>query len=1483
MKKRILSIVLVLAMVISMVPVAMASETPAKTIKYVSIGDSMTNGYGFNGYNQDTHTVPTGHIPLTEYNFFDGTNVYGDGSYALQFEEYLARLLGKEVDYRGNGSTGLSDGVDHIELALSGFRPEDLLILLGVADAYDREALPMKDGFFNNIWGYAFNDCDSGSRGDASDHFLLYGPSSCGATGWVTYYLYNTKYTTKNSYKWLYPSNWYQGVIASFPAQLQGLQDYYQNNLKDADIISLALGNASFDAYFMDRLFMIWEAMGASDFNDTLEEGTYYGDGSKGPNYDYKTVYGDKYGYEITIKDIKDQLCKSDAEKAFVDKIYEVMQIIAADALGKDASKAMQMDRVCQLLTYITFSYMYSYKQIISWIGENNPDAKIMIVGLTNSREDIVITDGSEVLMDMGENIGALYELLNTYVAGIAADYMAKNKDKEENPFTGKFYYVEQPENPEMIAKVMDKLASANWGKIDCGNPDCAACQNGEHCENGRLSGDIVRFKTVSAYNTFFMNGMISAGVPVAAAVEALIPHIEQAIANPAAFSLTPETLTLANMTAAINASGIISVTEQQVLGTLMFMGAEKAMIRSLASTELDLNALVSFGTGSVEDVLKKVPVPENTAIAADLIDVYENFFVTGDMLNLVRFFALNKVGNGLAAHPTPSNHDRLVANMIAAYQGDYTVQKKCDDDSDMIMVNEIYYALAQKGLLDSNPNDEIIDDKTGTIMDYIVAAMVGEEGMDTTAAGDFIYELLLSNEDDADNVDVIATVYPILKAYGYMDGNDEIALVEELYAVLDEYLDETQEMAVVDYIYANQADLDTMALLDFMVEVLGESNMTAAQKVEVICEVYTILEKNGYLADYSEKLAVVVEIVELPSMKTVTDAQAVAIAKNVYNALVSDGGLDDAEVMAVAKNAYEVLFGNESALKPAEKVAIIKEVYEVLKAYHYLDEYADILSALEKIVALPELKDVPADKTIAIVEAVYAAAVDGNVDNKEFLALAQLIYKEIFAPKAEVVRTNSVEPFALSATEKLTLIMAVVDVLKETEYLDESDPTLVAAENLVTEFIADPEIPNEYIFDIFEEAFTAMVENAEEDGTVGEAAITEVAVKVGEKIVDAPISIEKKLEILEKVTGALESVPGMGDAAVVPGISSIDLTPVKTILAALKANKHITDEKANAVISVLFNALTSGETMNNAKLVDIATEVYNIIGADLTVAEKLEVAAIIYVVAYNNDLIPGAEGYVATADQYLNTATTALAIAKNTVNGIAVPAQLANTKALLVAEIDNTIATVAKLQKLLAANSDWTEILGYQDEIDTHYQTIIALGTEMGVLGQLAMTDFTNAYQYVDTLITTIATDAYNAAIAADGQFKGEYDAVVAGIVAEVEAINPALAAVVEKFLAETPVEAMEIIFAAGDELAAEFIIAAGKASKDLQVLGSAITGILSADIDAIVAAIDANAKITALKAEIAELKADILSMEMSIQLMSTGTGMTLDQLKAK
>jgi len=475
MKKRLIALVLTVVMVVSLLPVGvLAAGTEGNIIKYVSIGDSMTNGYGFTGYNQDQHYSNDGdsHVDPDEYSYFDGTGVYGEGSYALQFEKYLAEeVLKNTVAYKGykDGTyiDGLADGVDHIQLATSAFRTEELVSYLGlIENQYDKRLLPLKDGYLDNSWAYVFTDCtthrwstkENGVRVPTPDGPINGGHTSCGDHGYIEWFIANQQ---TGRLSWDENGNptgpnasYDSSSPLSYDSMFNYLSNYYQDNLMTADVISLALGNAAFDAYFMDRLFKIWKAMG-EDFDDA----------------------NTKYQNLITLAEIKAQLCENDAERAIVDKIYEAMCTIAYDALGKETYDLLMMGEneaghggtggVCELLTYIFFSYMHNYKEIIEWIGDNSKDnAQIMIVGMLNSYYGITMSQNGELLMDMGEGVGAVYDLLNTYVAGVAADYMEKNPE-----FNGKFLFVEQPDDPEMIAKVIGQLADANWGTIDCGDP----------------------------------------------------------------------------------------------------------------------------------------------------------------------------------------------------------------------------------------------------------------------------------------------------------------------------------------------------------------------------------------------------------------------------------------------------------------------------------------------------------------------------------------------------------------------------------------------------------------------------------------------------------------------------------------------------------------------------------------------------------------------------------------------------------------------------------------------------------------------------------------------------------------------------------------------------------------------------------------------------------------------------------------------------
>lgn len=116
-----LAMVLAICMVLSFCPVAaFAAE---EKINYVSIGDSMANGYGFDGYEQTSND-------RNVYDFKTGKGMYGEGAYPIQFENYL-----KSLGYN----------VNHTKLATSAMLAEDLLYLLGGREEFDDDWGGYKD------------------------------------------------------------------------------------------------------------------------------------------------------------------------------------------------------------------------------------------------------------------------------------------------------------------------------------------------------------------------------------------------------------------------------------------------------------------------------------------------------------------------------------------------------------------------------------------------------------------------------------------------------------------------------------------------------------------------------------------------------------------------------------------------------------------------------------------------------------------------------------------------------------------------------------------------------------------------------------------------------------------------------------------------------------------------------------------------------------------------------------------------------------------------------------------------------------------------------------------------------------------------------------------------------------------------------------------------------------------------------------------
>lgn len=199
--RSVISIVLTFVLVFGSVATAFAgtggTNTATNTIKYVSLGDSMTNGYGLAGYDNQ------------------GYHQYGHVAYPNQLAEWIEKETGKKVE--------------HNQLAISGMRVEDLLFALD---------FPMKNG-----------EPDPA----AVELAQRVSPVADRYTWWTETLAPEWYATFPVGDFW----TWTQFTNGRFKNECDGTANAvkeYQKAITEADLISIGTGNSNFGAFTMDQL-----------------------------------------------------------------------------------------------------------------------------------------------------------------------------------------------------------------------------------------------------------------------------------------------------------------------------------------------------------------------------------------------------------------------------------------------------------------------------------------------------------------------------------------------------------------------------------------------------------------------------------------------------------------------------------------------------------------------------------------------------------------------------------------------------------------------------------------------------------------------------------------------------------------------------------------------------------------------------------------------------------------------------------------------------------------------------------------------------------------------------------------------------------------------------------------------------------------------------------------------------------------------------
>lgn len=354
-------------------------ETPLAELKYVSLGDSMSNGYGLDGYDGNT-----------------GVEDYGDDSYANQFAEWLA------------GEGGYASTVDHTQLAMSAMRAEDLHWLLEL-DYNDVEQVAASDmpSWDETAWNENFTTGDYWTWNEISHDYR--------AAVAVNYIL--AKQGNADAIAALVAN---PNARKNMQGEAGFLAEYYQTAVRDADIISLGMGNGNFGVFAFGR---IMEAIG---FGVAAED------------KDAAAMKAMIYKVENAIRECDPAM--QTKILALKDTLYEkVTPLRGQFSSFSDA----QWNALLNTIVYTGVSYVLNYAGSLEAILKLNPDADIILVALMNTFAD----PGTEVdysnIDTIGDIMGVIFKPMNMFIAGLPT-YMQAVQNGAYKDAT--FYYAEAPE-----------------------------------------------------------------------------------------------------------------------------------------------------------------------------------------------------------------------------------------------------------------------------------------------------------------------------------------------------------------------------------------------------------------------------------------------------------------------------------------------------------------------------------------------------------------------------------------------------------------------------------------------------------------------------------------------------------------------------------------------------------------------------------------------------------------------------------------------------------------------------------------------------------------------------------------------------------------------------------------------------------------------------------------------------------------------------
>ncbi|MBQ3205213.1 MAG: Ig-like domain-containing protein, partial [Peptococcaceae bacterium] len=388
-----IAMVLVISMLFSIFPTAAFAEEPETEIKYVSLGDSMSNGYGLDGYKHNS-----------------GVETYADVAYPNLFANWL------------EGQDGIAD-VDHAQLAMSGIRVEDVHWLLEL-DYNDQDAIDLINDLvaINNVDREAWDQDEWNTKFSTGDYWTLNEICNHSRTNATFAHIAGVAYETDvcPTHEALiqledYPETVEPDGTYTMGEKVAVIAKYYQDHVKDADIVSLAVANGNLGVFGFGRIL---EAIG-------------FDDGETYKNYDL----------EAALRECDPAL--QDEAQGLINEMYATIE----SATGIPVTGEDMMGKLADIAVYIGVSMTLNYAGTIDAVLQMNPDAEIIMVPVMNTfGEESVEVDG----ITLGDLMDVVVTPMNAFLAALPTVMQEAGNDVYKNAI---FYYAE----PEFVECMVEK------------------------------------------------------------------------------------------------------------------------------------------------------------------------------------------------------------------------------------------------------------------------------------------------------------------------------------------------------------------------------------------------------------------------------------------------------------------------------------------------------------------------------------------------------------------------------------------------------------------------------------------------------------------------------------------------------------------------------------------------------------------------------------------------------------------------------------------------------------------------------------------------------------------------------------------------------------------------------------------------------------------------------------------------------------------